>query len=188
MLLLLLLYLEQAFRYFTVGFICTVIVFGFPLIDTLIDNPNYKSFAELKKQAENKQFTVYEYNSFGPEIIWDYGTSHSNILDYQVRVTADDRYQIDIQPIVDQVDTMNLYQDLQWMSAGVRDHATGLSLLTATKDSITDRFNTLGFEVVTQAFFFTGDSGHNVIGRKPGVVEDSITFINDANFIRMIFF
>ena len=59
--------------YLTVGFICTVIVFGFPLIDTLIDNPNYKSFAELKKQAENKQFTVYEYNSFGPEIIWDYG-------------------------------------------------------------------------------------------------------------------
>ena len=118
----------------------------------------------------------------GKEIIWDYGTSHPNILDYQVRVTADDRYQIDIQPIVDQVDTMNLYQDLQWMSAGVRDHATGLSLLTATKDSITDRFNTLGFEVVTQAFFFTGDSGHNVIGRKPGVVEDEITFINDAHY------
>jgi len=118
----------------------------------------------------------------GKEIIWDYGTSHPNILNYQVRVTADDRYQIDIQSIVDQVDTMNLYQDLQWMSAGVRDHATGLPLLTATKDSITDRLNTLGFEVVTQVFFFSGDSGHNVIGRKPGVVEDSITFINDAHY------
>ena len=50
-----------------------MIVFGFPLIDIFIDNPNYKSFAELKKQAKNNQFQVYEYNSFGPEIIWDYG-------------------------------------------------------------------------------------------------------------------
>jgi len=118
----------------------------------------------------------------GKEIVWDYGISHPNILDYQVRVTADDRYQVDIQSIVDQVDTMNLYQDLQWMSAGVRDHNTGLPLLMATKDSITARFNAFGFEVNTQPFFFTGDSGYNVIGRKPGVVEDSVVFINDAHY------
>jgi len=116
------------------------------------------------------------------EITWNYGTVHPNILNYQVRLTADDRYQIDIQSIVDQVDTMNLYQDLQWMSAGIRDHSIGLPLLTATKDSIKDRFNSQGFEVSTQVFIFMGDSGYNVIGRKPGVVEDHITFINDAHY------
>ena len=116
------------------------------------------------------------------EIIWNYGIAHPDILNYRIRVTADDQYQIDIQSIVDQVDTMNLYQDLQWMSAGVRDHGTGLPLLNATKDTITDRFNAYGFDVSTQAFVFMGDSGCNVIGRKPGVVEDDITFINDAHY------
>ena len=116
------------------------------------------------------------------EIIWNYGIAHPDILNYRIRVTADDQYQIDIQSIVDQVDTMNLYQDLQWMSAGVRDHGTGLPLLNATKDTITARFNAYGFDVATQAFVFMGDSGCNVIGRKPGVVEDDITFINDAHY------
>ncbi|MBL4658257.1 MAG: hypothetical protein JKX73_09675, partial [Flavobacteriales bacterium] len=61
------------------------------------------------------------------EIIWDYGTSHPNILNYKVRVTADDRFEVDIQAIVDQVDTMKLYNDLQWVSSGSRGHDIGFA-------------------------------------------------------------
>jgi len=86
----------------------------------------------------------------GKEIIWNYGAGHPNILNYSVRVTADDRFQIDIQALVDQVDTMNLYQDMQWMSAGIRDHGVGLPLLKATRDSIIDRFNSFGLDITTQ--------------------------------------
>jgi len=117
----------------------------------------------------------------GKEIIWNYGTSHPDILSYKVRVTADDRYQIDIQSIVDQVDTMNLYQDLQWLS-GKRDHGTNVQHLLDVRDSITNRFNSWNFEVSTQDFTLISKSGVNVIGRKAGVVEDSITYINDAHY------
>ncbi|MBL4734244.1 MAG: M28 family peptidase [Flavobacteriales bacterium] len=118
----------------------------------------------------------------GKEIIWNYGVSHPNILNYRVRLTADDRFQIDIQAIVDQVDTMNLIQDLSWIS-GIRDHNSGLAHLYDVRDSIINRFNSLSLEVSTQAFSYLGDTtGLNVIGRLPGVVEDSITFINDAHY------
>ncbi|MDN3595067.1 ArnT family glycosyltransferase [Zunongwangia endophytica] len=59
--------------YLTISFICITIIFGFPLVDTLINNPNYKAFSELRKLSEKQQFEVYEYKSFSPEIIWNYG-------------------------------------------------------------------------------------------------------------------
>jgi len=168
------------------------------------NNTLHVFFEVADNEAENLEIflgvsmndTVYSVNTSGltgdigfpiapgtsKEIIWNYGTSHPNILNYRVRVTADDRFQIDIQTLVDQVDTMNLYQDLQWMSAGIRDHGAGLPLLLATRDSIADRFNAFGFEVSTQEYAFLGDSGMNIIGRMPGTVEDSLTYINDAHY------
>ncbi|WP_417885676.1 ArnT family glycosyltransferase [Zunongwangia sp.] len=59
--------------YLTVAFTAAIIVFAFPLIDTLLDNPNFKSFATLQNVANKKNFKVYEYDSFSPEIVWDYG-------------------------------------------------------------------------------------------------------------------
>ncbi|PCH95264.1 MAG: hypothetical protein COB85_04720 [Bacteroidetes bacterium] len=115
------------------------------------------------------------------EIVWNYGAGHPNILDYKVRVTADDRYQIDIQAIVDQVDTMNLYQDLQWIGTQ-RDHGINEQHLVDVRDSISSRFDSYGFEISTQSYSFFGDTGVSIIGRHPGVVEDSSTFINDAHY------
>ncbi|WBL23159.1 ArnT family glycosyltransferase [Zunongwangia sp. HRR-M8] len=59
--------------YLTISFICVIIILGFPLVDTLINNPNYKAFSELRKLSQKQQFEVYEYKSFSPEIIWNYG-------------------------------------------------------------------------------------------------------------------
>ncbi|WBL24894.1 ArnT family glycosyltransferase [Zunongwangia sp. HGR-M22] len=59
--------------YLTISFICMIIILGFPLVDTLINNPNYKAFSELRKLSEKQQFEVYAYKSFSPEIIWNYG-------------------------------------------------------------------------------------------------------------------
>lgn len=59
--------------YLTVAFIAAIIIFAFPLIDALLNNPNFKSFSNLQKVASKENIKVYEYDSFSPEIVWDYG-------------------------------------------------------------------------------------------------------------------
>lgn len=59
--------------YSTIGFICVIMTFGFPLIDTLLNNPNFHNFNELQTLAEKENFKLYDYGGKTPEIIWEYG-------------------------------------------------------------------------------------------------------------------
>lgn len=59
--------------YLTVSFICAIIVCAFPLIDTLIDNPRFNNISNLRTLSEKERLPVYEYDSFTPELIWEYG-------------------------------------------------------------------------------------------------------------------
>lgn len=59
--------------YATIGFICVVMSFGFPLVDTLLDNPRFHNFDELQAFSEMENFKVYDYGGKTPEIIWEYG-------------------------------------------------------------------------------------------------------------------
>ncbi|WP_372919330.1 ArnT family glycosyltransferase [Salegentibacter sp.] len=59
--------------YLTVSFIVAVIIFAFPLTYTFLDNPYFNNIKSLKNFAENKDLKIYEYDSFTPELIWEYG-------------------------------------------------------------------------------------------------------------------
>jgi 4-amino-4-deoxy-L-arabinose transferase-like glycosyltransferase len=60
--------------YLTVGFIVSILCFGLPMAKALTINDEYKPLSLLNKwQRENNDVAVYEFCSFTPELIWDYG-------------------------------------------------------------------------------------------------------------------
>lgn len=59
--------------YLTVWFIISIIFFGLPIARKIEVNPAYKSILLVDKYLEKDPMPVYEYKSFAPEIIWEYG-------------------------------------------------------------------------------------------------------------------
>src|SRR5690606_2499865 len=60
--------------YLTVGFICGIMIFGFPLTNALLDNPKFQSYTDLRKKIQEKEIPLYLYQTSTPELIWDYGS------------------------------------------------------------------------------------------------------------------
>ncbi|MCT8338480.1 glycosyltransferase family 39 protein [Flavobacteriaceae bacterium TK19130] len=58
--------------YYTVLFVCSILIFGLPMTNTLLHNENYQSISALKETAPVKDLNIYEYNEFSPEIVWNY--------------------------------------------------------------------------------------------------------------------
>lgn len=116
----------------------------------------------------------------GKQIIWDFDTI-SNIYAYSIRVVTDDGNTPDIQAIVDQVDSVAIYNDLVAIQ-GIRHYQANPSHLEAVKDEIDDRFNQYGLATRRQAVSRNGYTGHNVIGRKAGLGNETHSFIIDAHF------
>jgi 4-amino-4-deoxy-L-arabinose transferase-like glycosyltransferase len=52
-----------------------VVVFGIPFTNLVLKNPDYASAKDIRKKEQNLGVKTYEFNSFTPEIIWDYGFS-----------------------------------------------------------------------------------------------------------------
>jgi hypothetical protein len=61
--------------YLTPLFIAVIILFGFPLSQSFLNNPKFQNISQLKQLAEKENFEVYEYPDFTPELIWEYGRS-----------------------------------------------------------------------------------------------------------------
>lgn len=59
--------------YLTVWFIISIIFFGLPIAKKIEVNPAYKSIVEVDAYREKHPMPVYEFSSFTPEIIWEYG-------------------------------------------------------------------------------------------------------------------
>ncbi len=114
------------------------------------------------------------------EMIWNFDTI-SNIYAYSIRVVADDGNLPDIQAIVNQVDSVLLRSDLSEIQ-GIRHYQANPTHLEETKDNIEDRFNQYGLTTRRQAFERAGYTGHNIIGRKAGLVNEEATYIIDAHF------
>ncbi|GAA4323951.1 glycosyltransferase family 39 protein [Pontixanthobacter gangjinensis] len=59
--------------YLTVWFIISIIFFGLPIAKKIEVNPAYQSIAKVDVYREEHPMPVYEFRSFTPEIIWEYG-------------------------------------------------------------------------------------------------------------------
>ncbi len=115
------------------------------------------------------------------EIIWNYDLN-PDVTAYRLKLVADDRREVDIQEIVDQVDSNRLKASLQSI-AGERHRTTDPDHLAAVKDSLTNRFEAYGLQTERQAFDYgTGYTAHNINGRLQGQKREQITYIVDAHF------
>lgn len=65
--------------YLIIAFIISIIWFGLPLANSLSENPDYKTFAQLKSWATDNDIDIYEYSAMTPELLWDYGEKMSII-------------------------------------------------------------------------------------------------------------
>lgn len=59
--------------YLSIAFICAVMSLGFPLVNSLLENPDYQPVSQLQKSAERNDLPVVYYGTITPEMVWDYG-------------------------------------------------------------------------------------------------------------------
>ncbi|MDX9750091.1 MAG: M28 family peptidase, partial [Flavobacteriales bacterium] len=104
-----------------------------------------------------------------------------NIMEAIVMVVADDGHAPDIQAMVDQVDADRLAQRLEDLAVP-RHHLAHPAALAATRDTLVNAFTAAGLEVALQDVTYGGGTVPNVIGRRPGLVDDQHTWVVDAHY------
>jgi hypothetical protein len=102
-------------------------------------------------------------------------------LDYKIKLVADDLQIIDIQTIVDQVDSNRIWDDLIAME-GIRHRTTGLAQLENTQMMIEQNFIDHNLEVEIQELPITGYVGKNIIGKYQGKGEAPDVYIIDGHY------
>jgi hypothetical protein len=100
---------------------------------------------------------------------------------YTVRLVADDQQPIDIQQLVNQVDSTRLYNDLKFVE-GVRNRTTGPTHLQAVRDSIKRLFWNAGLYGGEHTFALGSYTGRNLLGHQPGTVAPQKVVVVDAHY------
>ena len=114
-------------------------------------------------------------------IVWNHGTAILMDGNYKIRLIADDRNTIDIQDIVDQVDSARLKRSLQQIE-GIRHRASGAIHLENTKDLISDHMVDHNLSVTVPSFSYNNYTAENFIGSKRGLTEEKATYYVTGHF------
>ncbi len=102
-------------------------------------------------------------------------------LDYTIKLVADDLQIIDIQTIVDQVDSNRIWDDLTALE-GIRHRTAGLTHLENTQMMIEQNFIDHNLDVEIQELAITGYVGKNIIGKHHGKSESPDVYIIDGHY------
>jgi hypothetical protein len=114
-------------------------------------------------------------------IEWYYGDYWDNVMGKTLRLVADDRFEIDLEELVNQVDSNRLKSMLNFISAP-RSFNVAPEHLAAVRDTLKTRLENYNYAVKLQPFDFEGNNANNVIGRKAGLKEERNTVIMDAHY------
>jgi len=114
-------------------------------------------------------------------LVWNYTNLSSSINALDIRLLATDNIKVDITEMVNQVDQTNLLTTLENI-IGPRHFSSAPEKLSDVRNYISDAFNTANLQTERQDFEFATTVMQNVLGRKPGVKDESITFIIDGHF------
>lgn len=116
----------------------------------------------------------------GLSISWNY-TGIPSLGSVIVKVMAYDEHTPDIQEMVDQI-TEQIIQDRLGNIAIPRNHVADPAGLQAVRDSLWNTFELPSFQRSTIAVPFGSAEADNVVGRKPGCVNEASTFLVDAHY------
>lgn len=117
----------------------------------------------------------------GKSLVWDYSGFGGNIYGVQLKLVASDHKPVDISQMVAQVDSLRLKNRLQYIE-GIRHFTAGLAHLNEVRDSIETNFNRFGLQTSKQAYAYSGQTSYNILGRKPGMKDEGVTFIIDGHY------
>jgi hypothetical protein len=120
------------------------------------------------------------YSGIQKEIYWYYTSPPVESL-LKAKVIADDLHPVLIQRIVNQVDSIKLLENLQFIT-GIRHRTAGPQHLQEVKDSIYSRFVRYGLQTSIQNFDYNGYNAQNFMGRLPGTTCEDTTYIVDGHF------
>ncbi|MCC6726119.1 MAG: M28 family peptidase [Saprospiraceae bacterium] len=116
------------------------------------------------------------------EIVWDFSNHSSlNLSSFRLMLVADDLQAIDIQALVDQVDSIRLFGDMTFLE-GIRHRITGATHLQEAKDFIWFTCLDRGLETTEQSFNFGSYAAKNIIGRHIGTGANGDTYILGGHF------
>jgi hypothetical protein len=120
----------------------------------------------------------------GKQILWHYNptTLTPTILGKcRAKVIVDDLQPVDLQSIVDEVDSNLVIDDMTFIT-GVRHRTAGVQHLEAVKDTIEKRFMSYGLQDFNHTFTFASYIATNIVGRHPGLTDEKKTIIVDGHF------
>ena len=78
--------------YLTVAFICGIIVTGFPLTYSLLENPRFRNISELRETSEKTGLNIYDYRNTTPELVWEFGKPIPNLSGEEVLQLKEDKF------------------------------------------------------------------------------------------------
>ncbi|MBI1227565.1 MAG: M28 family peptidase [Bacteroidetes bacterium] len=118
----------------------------------------------------------------GKQIIWDFSAYAASAMnDFRLLLVADDQQPIDIQSLVDMVDSTRLLEDLTFIE-GIRHRTTGAVHLQETKDFIHSKFLDHSLETSLQPFTYGSYNAENIIGKQNGTGITGETYILGGHF------
>ena len=120
----------------------------------------------------------------GKQILWHYNPTTLTptiIGTYRAKVIVDDLQPVDLQSIVDEVDSNLVIDDMTFIT-GVRHRTAGVQLLEAVKDKIEKLFMSYGIQDFSHTFNYGSYIAKNMVGRHPGLTDEKKTIIVDGHF------
>lgn len=117
----------------------------------------------------------------GKSIEWDFSAAAPAMTDFRLQLVADDLQPVDIQAIVDQVDSAMLHGNLSFIQ-GIRHRTAGAAHLQEVKDLLYFKFLEARLETQLQSWNHGNYGADNVIGRSIGTQNEASTYVIDGHF------
>jgi Peptidase family M28 len=114
-------------------------------------------------------------------IICDVSSLSNTNGTFMIRLIADDKQPIDIQTLVNQVDSNRLKSDMDFVE-GKRHRTSNPTHLQETRDSLQHHFESLGLFTNIHTFIYSNYAGKNIIGSFPGISNPNNVVIVDAHY------
>ena len=120
-------------------------------------------------------------SGIGKTIVWDW-SAHADIgPNFRIMLVADDLQPVDIQDIVDQVDSLQVKNYLSQIE-GTRHRTLHLQHLRDVQNLMISSFNDHGLDTRIQTFNFGPYEAKNIIGRMIGTEDETAFFIIDGHY------
>lgn len=114
------------------------------------------------------------------QIEWDY-SAYAPIDEFRLMLIAKLNQPVDIQALVNQVDSSRLLGDLTFLE-GIRHRTAGAAHLGETRNFIESHFLNADLETSILDVPFGGYTGKNIVGRQIGTSDEETVYILDGHY------